>query len=69
VDNFYDPSLPNSIARQTGAAVVVLPNQVEGEPDVASYFALIDRLIAKITEALKSEPVVFREALRSRYDG
>jgi hypothetical protein len=46
-----------------------LPNQVEGEPDVASYFALIDRLIAKITEALKSEPVVFREALRSRYDG
>ncbi len=69
VDNFYDPSLPYSIARQTGAAVVVLPNQVEGEPGVASYFALIDRLIAKITEALKSEPIVIREALRSRYDG
>jgi zinc/manganese transport system substrate-binding protein len=57
VDNFYDPSLPNSIARQTGAAVVVLPNQVEGEPDVASYFVLIDRLITKITEALKAKPL------------
>ena len=55
VDNYYDPSLPNSLARQTGAAVVVLPNQVEGEPGVASYFALIDRLIAKINEALKAK--------------
>jgi zinc/manganese transport system substrate-binding protein len=57
VDNYYDPSLPNSLARQTGAAVVVLPNQVEGEPGVASYFALIDRLIAKINEALKAKPL------------
>ena len=57
VDNYYDPSLPNSLARQTGAAVVVLPNQVEGEPDVVSYFALIDRLIARISDALKSKPL------------
>jgi hypothetical protein len=37
VDNFYDPSLPNNIARQTGAAVVILPNQVE-DPAVKTYF-------------------------------
>ena len=53
VDNFYDPALPNSIARQTGAVVVLLPDQVEGEPGLATYTDLIDRLIAKMTEALK----------------
>jgi ABC-type Zn2+ transport system substrate-binding protein/surface adhesin len=53
VDNFYDPSLPNSLSRQTGAKVVLLPNQVEGEPGISTYFQLMDRLIAKMTEALK----------------
>jgi ABC-type Zn uptake system ZnuABC Zn-binding protein ZnuA len=54
VDNFYDPSLPNNLARQTGAKVVLLPDQVEGEPQVTNYFQLMDRLIAKMTEAVKS---------------
>jgi len=53
VDNFYDPALPNNIARQTGAKVVVLPNQVEGEPEIKTYFALMDHLITNITAALK----------------
>lgn len=53
VDNFYDPSLPNNVARQTGAKVVLLPNQVEGEPTIRTYFELIDHLIAQITGALK----------------
>jgi zinc/manganese transport system substrate-binding protein len=54
VDNFYDPSLPNSIARQTGAVVVLLPDQVGGEPGVKTYFDLIDLLIRKMTTALSS---------------
>jgi zinc/manganese transport system substrate-binding protein len=54
VDNFYDPSLPNNIARQTGCKVVLLPNQVEGEPDIKTYFDLIDHIIRKITATLKS---------------
>jgi zinc/manganese transport system substrate-binding protein len=53
VDNFYDPSLPNRIAERTGAKVVLLPNQVEGEPGVRSYFDLIDHVISKTTVALK----------------
>lgn len=53
VDNFYDPSLPNKIAQQTAAKVVLLPNQVEGEPGVKTYFDLIDHLVGKITTALK----------------
>jgi len=53
VDNFYDPSLPNRIGQQTGAKVVLLPNQVEGEPGIKSYFDLIDHIILKTTAALK----------------
>ncbi len=53
VDNFYDPSLPNNIARQTGAVVVLLPNQVEGEPSIKTYFDLMDHLINKLTAAVK----------------
>ncbi|PYV43848.1 MAG: hypothetical protein DMG06_09115 [Acidobacteria bacterium] len=55
VDNFYDPSLPNNIARQTGSAVVLLPNQVEGEPGVKTYFDLMDHVISKMTAALKAK--------------
>jgi len=53
VDNFYDPSLPNSISRQTGAAAVLLPNQVEGEPGIKTYFDLMDQIIRQMTAALK----------------
>ena len=56
VDNFYDLGLPNSIAKQAGAVVVVLTNQVEGEPGVTTYFELIDHLISRITQGLKSSP-------------
>src|SRR5207247_694287 len=55
VDNFYDPSLPNNIARQTGSAVVLLPNQVEGEPGVKTHFDLMDHVISKMTAALKAK--------------
>ncbi len=53
VDNFYDPALPNRVAEQTGAKVVLLPNQVEGEPGIKTYFDLIDHLISKMTAPLK----------------
>jgi len=56
VDNFYDPSTPNSIARQTGATVTLLPNQVEGDPGINNYFDLINFLIRKLTSSLKPEP-------------
>jgi zinc/manganese transport system substrate-binding protein len=56
VDNFYDPALPNNIARQTGATVVILPNQVEGDPAVKTYFDLIDHLVRELTSGLRKTP-------------
>lgn len=53
VDNFYDPALPNNISRETGAKVVVLPNQVEGEPTIKTYFDLINHLVGEIAGALR----------------
>jgi ABC-type Zn uptake system ZnuABC Zn-binding protein ZnuA len=55
VDNFYDPALPNNIARETGAKVVILPNQVEGEPTIKTYFDLMDHLLKQITAALPAK--------------
>jgi zinc/manganese transport system substrate-binding protein len=54
VDNFYDPSLPNNIALEAGGQVrvVVLPNQVNGEPGIDNYFELMDYVISSLTEAL-----------------
>jgi ABC-type Zn uptake system ZnuABC Zn-binding protein ZnuA len=51
VDNFYDPALPNNIGRETGAKVVILPNQVEGEPSIKTYFDLMNHVIKSITDA------------------
>jgi zinc/manganese transport system substrate-binding protein len=56
VDNFYDPAVPNSIARQTGSVVILLPNQVEGDPSVKNYFSLIDHIISQITAGLQKGP-------------
>lgn len=51
VDNYYDPALPNNIGRETGAKVVILPNQVEGEPGIKTYFDLMNHLVQTITDA------------------
>ena len=56
VDNFYDASLPNSIGRQTGATVLVLPNQVEGDTGIKTYFDLITHLVQELTSAIKKNP-------------
>jgi zinc/manganese transport system substrate-binding protein len=47
VDNFYDPSLPQRIAREGAARVAILPNQVRGEKGVDDYFGLIDHILER----------------------
>lgn len=53
VDNFYDAGLPERIAREGGARVVLLPNQVRGEKGVDDYFALIDHILDRSLAALE----------------
>lgn len=50
----YDRRVPDSIARQTGAAVVVLASSVGGVEDTGDYFALFDENLRRLREALGS---------------
>jgi zinc/manganese transport system substrate-binding protein len=52
VDNFYDPGLPRRVAREIGAArVVVVPNQPRGDKAVTDFFSLYEHLLGKMTAA------------------
>ncbi|HYE97593.1 MAG TPA: metal ABC transporter substrate-binding protein [Planctomycetota bacterium] len=53
VDNFYTPSLPNTLSRDTGVPVVVVPNQPGGEPGTETYFAFFDHIVGKMAAAVK----------------
>ena len=48
VDNFYDPAVPDYIARETGAKVVRVPVEVGGESGVNTYFDLITLIIRRL---------------------
>ncbi len=54
VEPYFDLKTPNSIARETGAQVVVLLPSVGGEKEVTDYFQLFDYDIALLTRAFKA---------------
>jgi zinc/manganese transport system substrate-binding protein len=56
VEPYFDLKTPNSIARETGARVVVLLPSVGGEKEVTDYFKLFDYDIALLTRVFKSTP-------------
>jgi zinc/manganese transport system substrate-binding protein len=56
VDNFYDPAIPKTIADQTNARIVILPNQVQGEPEISNYFQLFERVLTGMVSVLTSQP-------------
>ena len=51
VEPYFDLKTPNSIARETGAEVVVLMPSVGGEKEITDYFKLFDYDIAKLKKA------------------
>ena len=52
VEPYFDMKTPNSIARETGAKVVVLPPSTGGVPQAGSYIALFDHIVGLLTAAL-----------------
>jgi len=53
VEPYFDLKTPNSIARETGGQVLVMPPSVGGVKDVTDYFKLFDYDIALLTDAIK----------------
>jgi zinc/manganese transport system substrate-binding protein len=52
VEPYFDLKTPNSIARETGAKVVVLPPSVGGVPEAKDYIALFDHIVGLLSGAL-----------------
>jgi zinc/manganese transport system substrate-binding protein len=53
VEPYFDLKTPNSISRETGAKVLVLPPSVGGEPEITDYVALFDHDIKMVADAAK----------------
>ncbi len=51
VEPYFDLKTPQSVARETGAQVVVLAPSVGGEKEITDYFHLFDYDIAKLKQA------------------
>lgn len=54
VEPYFDLKTPNSIARETGAEVVVLLPSVGGEKEVTDYFKLFDYDVGLLRRAFES---------------
>jgi ABC-type Zn uptake system ZnuABC Zn-binding protein ZnuA len=54
VEPYFDLKTPNSIARDTGGRVVVLPPSVGGEKEITDYFKLFDYDLALLTKAFQA---------------
>jgi len=53
VEPYFDLKTPNSIGRQTGAQVLVMPPSVGGVKEVTDYFKLFDYDIGLLIEAIR----------------
>ena len=53
VEPYFDLKTPNSIARETGAKVLVLPPSVGGEKEITDYTKLFDYDIKLLVDAIK----------------
>ena len=54
VEPYFDLKTPNSIARETGAQVVVMPPSVGGEKEITDYFKLFDYDLNLLTRAFQA---------------
>jgi zinc/manganese transport system substrate-binding protein len=54
VEPYFDAKTPNSIARETGAKVLVMPPSVGGIPEASDYIKLFDTDIRMLVDAIKS---------------
>lgn len=55
VEPYFELNTPKMIARETGAAVVIMPSSVEDDKGVGGYFALIDHVLALLSQTLQAK--------------
>lgn len=53
VESYYDRRVPDLIASKTGVKTVFVPNSVNGEEEVDTYFKLLDKIVSELEKAYK----------------
>lgn len=53
METYWDPKIPQKVARESGAALVVFPASVGGESHIRTYFDLFDNNLGRLAEAFK----------------
>ncbi len=53
VENYYDPKSGELVARLAGARLVLIPGDVGGDQQAATYIRYMDELVRLVTQALK----------------
>ena len=53
VYNFYDPSVPNALSRDTGVKVAIVPGQPGGEAGTDDYVSFVTHVLEKLVETVK----------------
>jgi ABC-type Zn uptake system ZnuABC Zn-binding protein ZnuA len=53
VEPYFDTKTPNSIARETGAKVLVMPPSVGGEKEITDYIKLFDYDLKLLVDGIK----------------
>ncbi|MCM2257694.1 MAG: metal ABC transporter substrate-binding protein [Vicinamibacteria bacterium] len=53
IEPYFDSKTPDSIGRETGARVVVMPPSVGGEKEIADYIGLFDHNVALLLAAIR----------------
>jgi zinc/manganese transport system substrate-binding protein len=54
VEPYFDPKTPQSIGRETGAQVVIMPPSVGGDKEITDYFKLFDYDLGLLTKAFQA---------------
>ncbi|MBI2059848.1 MAG: zinc ABC transporter substrate-binding protein [Nitrospirae bacterium] len=54
VEPYFDPKLPEKVAREGGATFVVFPPSVGGTEEIKTYFDLFDAQVRRLREALEN---------------
>ncbi len=54
---YFDRKMPQFLAQEARAKVLVLPPSVEGVSDVQTYFDLFNYIVASLVEAMRQSPV------------
>src|SRR5262249_47878015 len=53
MEDFYNRSIAQEVASQTGAELIAMPSDVGAKPEIKSYFDLVDAVLGNLSRAVR----------------